>query len=171
MQHPEQKNTSPQPCDALVIGGGPAGSCAATLLAQKGWRVVMLEKAVHPRFHIGESLLPLNMPILERLGVLEKVREVGFLKLGADFPADDGSFNVFDFGRTLRESPTTNSVPTGLPSRPSRPISTARSTTIFSVSNGTRVSNCRKSRPVKRFRCSSRLITLNESIVSASKPL
>lgn len=106
MQHPEQKTATPEACDVLVIGGGPAGSCAATLLAQQGWGVVMLEKCVHPRFHIGESLLPLNMPILERMGVLEKVREVGLLKLGADFPADDGSFNVFDFSRTLRDTPT-----------------------------------------------------------------
>ena len=105
MQHPEQISAEAAPCDVLVIGGGPAGSCAATLLAQQGWRVVMLEKAVHPRFHIGESLLPLNIPILERMGVLEKVREVGMLKLGADFPADDGSFNVFDFSRTLRDTP------------------------------------------------------------------
>ncbi|RMH93726.1 NAD(P)/FAD-dependent oxidoreductase [Lysobacter pythonis] len=90
--------------DVLVIGGGPAGSCAAAFLARKGWRVTMLEKDRHPRFHIGESLLPMNIPILERLGALEKVRQVGLLKLGADFPAEDGSFNVFDFGRTLRET-------------------------------------------------------------------
>lgn len=106
MQETEHKaGTSPQQCDVLVIGGGPAGSCAATLLAHQGWRVVMLEKDRHPRFHIGESLLPLNMPILERMGVLEKVRAIGLLKLGADFPADDGSFNVFDFRKTLRAAP------------------------------------------------------------------
>jgi flavin-dependent dehydrogenase len=45
-------------CDVLVLGGGPSGSTAATLLARRGLRVVQLEKDRHPRFHIGESLLP-----------------------------------------------------------------------------------------------------------------
>ncbi len=44
-------------CDVLVIGGGPAGSTVAPMLAEKGHRVVMLEKAHHPRFHIGEVLV------------------------------------------------------------------------------------------------------------------
>ena len=45
-------------CDVLVIGGGPAGATAAALLAERDYRVSLLEKAHHPRFHIGESLLP-----------------------------------------------------------------------------------------------------------------
>ncbi len=88
-------------CDVLVIGGGPAGTTAATLLARKGWRVTLLEKDKHPRFHIGESLLPMAMPILQRLGALEKVAAVGTFKQGADFPRDDGGegYNSFDFAR------------------------------------------------------------------------
>ena len=89
--------------DVLVIGGGPAGTTAATLLARRGWKVVLLEKGAHPRFHIGESLLPMNLPILERLGVLEQVREIGVFKPGADFPLQDdaSSVNVFRFERAL----------------------------------------------------------------------
>ena len=92
-------------CDVLVIGGGPGGSSAATMLARKGWNVLMLEKDRHPRFHIGESLLPCNLPIFEQLGVLEKVRDLGVLKLGADFPADDGKYQTFHFRRSLGTSP------------------------------------------------------------------
>jgi len=92
-------------CDVLVVGGGPAGSAASTTLARKGWNVLQLEKAVHPRFHIGESLLPCNLPILERLGVLEKVRAIGVLKLGADFPSREGAYQTFHFRRALGDSP------------------------------------------------------------------
>jgi flavin-dependent dehydrogenase len=72
-------------CDVLVVGGGPAGSTISALLAQKGWRVTLLEKEHHPRFHIGESLLPHNLPIFARLGVLEQVHAIGIKKPGADF--------------------------------------------------------------------------------------
>jgi flavin-dependent dehydrogenase len=72
-------------CDVLVIGGGPAGSTVSPMLAQKGHRVVLLEKAHHPRFHIGESLLPANLPLLERLGVADEVRAIGQYKPGAEF--------------------------------------------------------------------------------------
>ena len=66
--------------------------------------MLLLEKERHPRFHIGESLLPMNIPILERLGVLEQVRAIGVLKLGADFPVEGGKYNVFRFDRSLRGS-------------------------------------------------------------------
>jgi flavin-dependent dehydrogenase len=72
-------------CDVLVIGGGPAGSTVSALLAQRGRDVVMLEKSRHPRFHIGESLLPLNMPLFEKLGVAAEIERIGMYKYGAEF--------------------------------------------------------------------------------------
>ncbi len=72
-------------CEVLVIGGGPAGSTIASLLAERGRNVVMLEKSKHPRFHIGESLLPMNMPLFERLGVAEEIKRIGMVKHGAEF--------------------------------------------------------------------------------------
>lgn len=69
----------------LVVGGGPAGSTIATLLAQRGKRVTLVEKDRHPRFHIGESLLPLNVPLFEQLGVKEEIERIGMLKLGVEF--------------------------------------------------------------------------------------
>jgi flavin-dependent dehydrogenase len=93
-------------CDVAVIGGGPAGSTAAALLARRGHRVILLEKAQHPRFHIGESLLPMNLPLFERLGVLEQVRDLGVLKPGADFEADnERGYNSFAFRRAIGASP------------------------------------------------------------------
>jgi len=95
-----------QTCDVAVIGGGPAGSTAAALLARQGYKVIALEKSHHPRFHIGESLLPMNLPVFERLGVLDKVRAMGVFKPGADFEADTVSgYNTFAFSRALGNSP------------------------------------------------------------------
>lgn len=83
----EQQTTgmTPQECDVLVIGGGPAGTTIAPLLVEKGYRVVLLEKARHPRFHIGESLLPANMALFERLGIADEVKSIGMEKWGAEF--------------------------------------------------------------------------------------
>ncbi len=76
-------------CDVLVIGGGPAGATAAALLAERGHRVTVLEKARHPRFHIGESLLPANLPLFEKLGVAEEMRAIGIEKHAAEFVSPD----------------------------------------------------------------------------------
>ena len=85
--------------DVLIIGGGPAGATAAITLAEKGYRVTLLEKARHPRFHIGESLLPANLPLFERLGVAEDIRAIGMQKWGAEFvsPWHAGRTQIFEF--------------------------------------------------------------------------
>ncbi len=75
-------------CDVLVVGGGPAGSTIASLLAQHQRHVVVLEKERFPRFHIGESLLPLNLPFFERLGVAEEIERIGVYKPGAELVSD-----------------------------------------------------------------------------------
>ena len=72
-------------CDVFVIGCGPAGSTMAALLAGRGHDVAVVDKERHPRFHIGESLLPLNMPILERLGVWDELVRIGIRKNAAEF--------------------------------------------------------------------------------------
>jgi flavin-dependent dehydrogenase len=76
---------SPAVCDVLVVGGGPAGATIAALLAERGRHVVLVEKDRHPRFHIGESLLPLNLPLFEQLGVAEEIKRIGMLKYGVEF--------------------------------------------------------------------------------------
>ncbi|MBI1930109.1 tryptophan 7-halogenase [Candidatus Poribacteria bacterium] len=64
--------------DVIVIGGGPAGSTVATLVAEKGHRVLLLERDGEPRFKIGESLIPASYWIFKRLGVLEKLKASHF---------------------------------------------------------------------------------------------
>ncbi len=83
------ESTTERSCDVVVIGGGPAGSTIAALLAEKGWDVAVLERDRHPRFHIGESLLPHNNKLFERLGVLDEIRQVGLVKHGAEFNSPD----------------------------------------------------------------------------------
>jgi flavin-dependent dehydrogenase len=78
---------APQPdinADVIVIGGGPGGSTAATMLSRQGFSVLLLERERFPREHVGESLLPASMPVLADLGVLPAVQQAGFLpKWGA----------------------------------------------------------------------------------------
>ena len=75
----------PADCDVFVVGGGPAGSTIAALLAERGHSVILAEKDRHPRFHIGESLLPHNLPLFDRLGVRDKVEASGMRKHGIEF--------------------------------------------------------------------------------------
>ena len=80
--------------DVAIIGGGPAGSTAACLLAQAGRRVVVLEREKFPRFHIGESLLPYSMPVFDRLGVREALDRTAQPKYGAEIITACGSCHL-----------------------------------------------------------------------------
>ena len=63
--------------DVVVVGGGPAGSTAGAFLAQAGRRVLLVEREPFPRFHVGESLLPATLPILDRLASTEPSPSAG----------------------------------------------------------------------------------------------
>ena len=92
------------PYDVIIIGGGPAGSAAGMTLARKGLHAVILEKSHHPRFHIGESLLPRNYTLLQEYGLADKMRDVPHVpKYGAEFGMGGGtetSLFHFDNGFT-----------------------------------------------------------------------
>ena len=89
----------------MVVGGGPAGSTAAALLAELGWRVVLMEKDRHPRFHIGESLLPMNLPLFDRLGVRGDIESIAMMKYGAEFCSQQhGRNQMFYFADALDKS-------------------------------------------------------------------
>ncbi|MBW7938854.1 MAG: tryptophan 7-halogenase, partial [Candidatus Omnitrophica bacterium] len=81
--------------DVVVIGGGPAGSAASTILADKGWKVLLLEKEKFPRYHIGESLLPYGYFVLEKIGMLPAMKESAFTrKYSVQFVSTDGSASI-----------------------------------------------------------------------------
>jgi flavin-dependent dehydrogenase len=80
--------------DVIVIGGGPSGSAAATLLAKRGFKVVVYERDHFPRFHVGESLIPYCYPVLEKLGLLPKMKSSHFTKkYGVQFINEHGKLS------------------------------------------------------------------------------
>jgi len=97
---------APGECDVLVIGGGPAGSTVGALLARQGHKVTLLEKDHHPRFHIGESLLPANLALFEKLGVGDEVKAIGIEKWGAEFvsPWHANKSQTFEFAEAWNKS-------------------------------------------------------------------
>lgn len=92
------------PYDAIVIGGGPAGSTAAAVLASKGRRVVLLEKEKFPRYHIGESLLPYTYFPLQRIGLIDRMKTSRFpKKFSVQFVSSDGrASQPFYFFKVLK---------------------------------------------------------------------
>ena len=89
--------------DVIIIGAGPAGSTSALLLARQGFKVIVLEKGKFPRFHIGESILPQNFPLVQELGLEEALFRLPHLKkYGAEFGmGDDHKTTRFNFDSAL----------------------------------------------------------------------
>lgn len=94
--------------DTIIIGGGPGGTSAASYLARAGKKVLLLEKEVFPRFHIGESLLPYNLRIFREIGFMPTLEGAGFFpKFGAQFHLSNGTKRsdfVFREGRYTEET-------------------------------------------------------------------
>ena len=93
--------------DAILIGGGPAGSTASAILAEYGHRVLVLEREKFPRYHIGESLIPFTYGPLERIGMIPKMKASHFQKkYSVTFVQPDGkrSTPFYFFNRYDRET-------------------------------------------------------------------
>lgn len=93
--------------DVLIIGGGPAGASAAAILAEAGRRVLVVERERFPRYHVGESLLPFTYQPLERLGLIERMRESAFVKkYSVQFvsPSGKASHPFYFFSRYDRDT-------------------------------------------------------------------
>jgi flavin-dependent dehydrogenase len=94
-------------CDVIIIGGGPAGTSAASLLAEQGHQVVVLEREKFPRYHVGESLIPFTYAPLDRLGLIPLMKDSAFVrKFSVQFVAPNGKASqpFYFFNRYDRET-------------------------------------------------------------------
>ncbi len=99
---PVEQSAAQTDCDVLVVGGGPAGSTIAALLAERGRSVILIDKDRHPRFHIGESLLPHNLPLFDRLGIRAEIEASSMPKYGIEFVSPYHGKNVrYDFANAM----------------------------------------------------------------------
>jgi flavin-dependent dehydrogenase len=90
--------------DVIIIGGGPGGSSSAIYLRQKGYKVVLFEKEIFPRDHVGESLIPFTYYKLKEMGVLEDVLQFATMKPGVNFVDADGKRqSVWCFDRIMKD--------------------------------------------------------------------
>ena len=87
----------PKQCDVVIIGAGPGGSLAATFLSKMGYQVVLLEKKKHPRYHVGESLIPDFWRYCDEAGVSEKIEAEGFIKKEGGNVEWDGVMRKIEF--------------------------------------------------------------------------
>jgi len=93
--------------EVVVIGGGPAGSSAAAVLAERGRSVTVLEKSRFPRYHVGESLMPYCWYPLNRLGVIDAIEEAGFVhKHSVQFVKPDGSLSAPFYFKQHKDHPS-----------------------------------------------------------------
>src|SRR5262245_62117985 len=93
--------------DAIIIGAGPAGAAAGTVLAEHGHRALVLEREKFPRYHVGESLLPFTFEPLKRLGMIEKMKASAFVKkYSVQFVSQSGKASqpFYFFNRYDRET-------------------------------------------------------------------
>ncbi|HVP88976.1 MAG TPA: FAD-dependent oxidoreductase, partial [Casimicrobiaceae bacterium] len=96
-------NAVPASCDIVVIGGGPAGSLAATFLADKGYSVALFERQKHPRYQVGESLLPDIWKYCDAAGVTDAIANEGFIRKAGgsvDWNGEMRRLSFSDFGYT-----------------------------------------------------------------------
>ncbi|HYN83355.1 MAG TPA: tryptophan 7-halogenase [Gemmatimonadaceae bacterium] len=108
----------PEKADVVVIGGGPAGSTAANLLAHRGCDVVLLDQARHPRLMVGESILPHIWKYLDQLGAAEDIENAGFIRKSGGTLSGEG--HPPDEARGPRESRRTSRRRLSLTPRASR---------------------------------------------------